>query len=58
MAVVGTDLVMVERGGVQYKATAQDVADLGASGGGGETIILDGNGPTGTPAALILDGNG
>lgn len=28
------------------------------SGGLGETVILDGNGPVGTPASLILDGNG
>jgi hypothetical protein len=28
MAVAGTDLVLIERGGVPYKATAQDVANL------------------------------
>lgn len=29
-----------------------------SGGGSGETVILDGNGPVGTPVSLILDGNG
>jgi hypothetical protein len=41
MPVVGTDLVLVEREGVPYKTTAQAVADLGASGGGGSSDPLD-----------------
>jgi hypothetical protein len=36
MPVAGTDLVLVERGGVPYKTTAQAVADLGAGGGGSD----------------------
>lgn len=38
MAVQGTDLLMIERAGVPYKATAADIAAL-ASGGAGATWI-------------------
>lgn len=38
MATQGTDLLMIERGGTLYKATAQEVADLG--GGGGPALGL------------------
>jgi hypothetical protein len=34
MAVQGTDLVLIERGGVLHKGTAQEVANLGGGGGG------------------------
>lgn len=46
----GFDLRVVDVSG----ATAHP---LNSSGAGG-TEILDGNGPAGTPANLILDGNG
>lgn len=35
MAVVGTDNVMIERGGVLYRATAAEIAALASGGGGG-----------------------
>ncbi len=38
MAVVGTDLVAIERSGTLYKATAADIAAL-AGGGGGGTVL-------------------
>ena len=37
MAAQGTDLVVVERGGVLYKLTATELAALGGGGGGGLT---------------------
>lgn len=33
MAVVGTDLLLIERGGVLYQATAAQIAALGGGGG-------------------------
>ena len=39
MAVVGTDLVMIERGGVLYKATASEIAAL--AGGGSPLTLWD-----------------
>lgn len=39
MPVAGTDLLLVERGGVPYKATAQAVADLGSGGGSSGDVV-------------------
>lgn len=39
MAVLSTDNVMIERGGVLYKATAADIAALAAGGGGSGDVI-------------------
>ena len=44
MAVVGTDLLIIERDGDQYKTTAADVAALGGAGGilkGTATITIN-----------------
>lgn len=38
MAVAGTDLVLVERAGVPYKTTAQEVANLGSGSSGGGDV--------------------
>lgn len=40
MAVQGTDNLIIERSGTLYKATAQEVADLGSGGGGGAPAPL------------------
>ena len=44
MAVVGTDLVIVERDGVLHKSTAGDIAGL--AGGGSDPLVLSDDTPT------------
>jgi hypothetical protein len=40
MAAQGTDLLLVERGGVLYKLTANEIAALGGGGGGTPAVTV------------------
>jgi hypothetical protein len=63
MALVGTDLIVIERGGVLYKATLSDLAAF-VGGGGGATITVftdQATFDTYSPATgeiAVLDGDG
>lgn len=64
MAVTGTDLLLIERSGTLYKATAADIAAYTGGGGGGATIVsftdqaaFDAYTPA-TGEIAVLDGDG
>lgn len=64
MAVTGTDLLLIERSGTLYKATASDIAAYTGGGGGGATIVsftdqaaFDAYTPA-TGEIAVLDGDG
>lgn len=52
----GTEVVEIEQGGVSYKTTTQDIADLGGGGGGGSSTVVVVTGTTYTVASSD-DGN-
>lgn len=59
MAVQPSDLLLVERGGVLYKATASDIAALGGGGGGltqGTATIDFGAFPGSNTASVVVSG--